>query len=54
MRELGEALSCQHFSGARLGGSANRVEFLPVNWHHKLHGEVGGTDERIQPITLRC
>ena len=52
-RELGEEISSKHFSGARLASTANRVEFLPVNWHDKLHGEDTGTDSRIQPLTLR-
>ena len=52
-RELGEEISSRHFSGARLASTANRVEFLPVNWHDKLHGEDTGTDSRIQPLTLR-
>jgi len=52
-RELGEEIASKHFSGARLASTANRVEFLPVNWHDKLHGEDTGTDSRIQPLTLR-
>ena len=52
-RELGEEISSKHFSGARLASTANRVEFLPVNWHDRLHGEDTGTDTRIQPLTLR-
>jgi len=34
-------------------GRANRVEFLPVNWHRTLHGEDAGTDARLKPLTLR-
>jgi len=52
-RELAEDIAGKHFAGARLASQANRVEFLPVNWHDKLHGEDTGTDARIQPLTLR-
>ena len=34
-------------------GRANRIEFLPVNWHRTLHGEDAGTDARLKPLTLR-
>merc|ERR1719244_1725761 len=52
-RDLVSEISEKHFAGAQLASRANRVEFLPVNWHDKLHGEDTGTDGRIQPLTLR-
>jgi len=52
-RELTEDISAKHFAGAHLASKANRIEFLPVSWHDKLHGEDTGTDSRIQPLTLR-
>merc|ERR1719186_1042570 len=52
-RDLTADISNKHFAGAHLASTANRVEFLPVNWHDKLHGEDTGTDSRIQPLTLR-
>lgn len=52
-RDLTADISNKHFAGAHLASKANRVEFLPVNWHDKLHGEDTGTDSRIQPLTLR-
>jgi len=52
-RDLTAEISSKHFAGAHLASKANRVEFLPVNWHDKLHGEDTGTDSRIQPLTLR-
>jgi hypothetical protein len=52
-RDLAEDISGKHFAGARLASQVNRMEFLPVNWHDKLHGEDTGTDSRIQPLTLR-
>jgi len=52
-RDLASDLSEKHFAGAHLASRANRVEFLPVHWHDKLHGEDAGTDARIQPLTLR-
>jgi len=52
-RDLTAEISNKHFAGAHLASRANRVEFLPVNWHDKLHGEDTGTDSRIQPLTLR-
>jgi len=52
-REMTDAIAAKHFAGARLASRANRVEFLPVNWHSKLHGEEKGTDNRIKPLTLR-
>jgi len=52
-RDMTGGISSKHFSGAHLGGTANRVEFLPVNWHSKLHGEDEGTDNRLKPLTLR-
>ena len=52
-RDLTADISSKHFAGAHLASKASRVEFLPVNWHDKLHGEDTGTDSRIQPLTLR-
>eukprot|EP00092_Neocalanus_flemingeri_P040429 GFUD01044030.1.p1 GENE.GFUD01044030.1~~GFUD01044030.1.p1 ORF type:complete len:1043 (-),score=301.73 GFUD01044030.1:134-3262(-) len=52
-RDLTADISNKHFAGAHLASKASRVEFLPVNWHDKLHGEDTGTDSRIQPLTLR-
>ena len=52
-RDLTADMSEKHFAGAHLASKANRVEFLPVHWHDKLHGEDAGTDSRIQPLTLR-
>jgi len=39
-RELTAELSERHFQSAHLAGRVNRVEFLPVNWHDTLHGQV--------------
>jgi len=52
-RDLTADISNKHFAGAHLASKASRVEFLPVNWHDKLHGEDTGTDTRLQPLTLR-
>merc|ERR1719430_134847 len=52
-RDLAEDIASKHFTGARLASQANRAEFLPINWHEKLHGDDTGTDSRIQPHTLR-
>ena len=52
-RELTADMSEKHFAGAHLASVANRVEYLPVHWHDKLHGQDQGTDARIQPLTLR-
>ena len=52
-RDLTADMSEKHFAGAHLASKVNRVEFLPVHWHDKLHGEDAGTDARIQPLTLR-
>lgn len=52
-RQMAEDIGGKHFAGARLASRANRMEFLPVNWHKKLHGEDTGTDARMQPLTLR-
>ena len=52
-RNLTSDLSERHFQSAHLSGKANRVEFLPVNWHTTLHGEDTGTDERLKPLTLK-
>merc|ERR1719187_195532 len=52
-RDLASDMSEKHFAGAHLASRANRVEFLPVHWHERLHGEDAGTDKRIQPLTLR-
>ena len=53
LRELTADMSERHFSFAHLSGKANRVEFLPINWHKTLHGEDEGTDSRLKPMTLR-
>ena len=53
-RELTADLSEKHFQSAHLIGQANRVEFLPVNWHATLHGQAEGTDERLKPLTLKA
>ena len=42
-------IDCSVYSAS----SANRVEFLPVDWHSKLHREDEGTDNRLKPLTLR-
>ena len=52
-RDITADMSEKHFAGAHLASRANRVEFLPVHWHERLHGEDAGTDKRIQPLTLR-
>jgi len=52
-RDLSSEMSEKHFAGAHLASKANRMEYLPVHWHAKLHGEDTGTDSRIQPLTLR-
>jgi hypothetical protein len=52
-RNMAEDIGGKHFAGARLASRATRVDFLPVNWHKKLHGEDTGTDARLQPLTLR-
>eukprot|EP00095_Tigriopus_kingsejongensis_P008264 snap_masked-scaffold240_size241964-processed-gene-1.2 protein:Tk08264 transcript:snap_masked-scaffold240_size241964-processed-gene-1.2-mRNA-1 annotation:"sec23-interacting protein" len=52
-RELTSNLSERHFQAAHLTGSANRIEYLPVNWHKTLHGEDTGTDQRIRPLALK-
>ncbi|XP_023341735.1 phospholipase DDHD2 [Eurytemora carolleeae] len=52
-RDLTGNISAKHFAGAHLASSANRVEFLPVDWHSKLHREDEGTDNRLKPLTLR-
>ena len=41
-----------HFSSALSGGRLGRVEFLPISWHHALHGAAGGLDEALRLITL--
>lgn len=34
------------------GRAIGRVEFLPVQWHSKLHNDTTGVDERLQSISL--
>ena len=53
VRDITADMSEKHFAGAHLASTANRVEFLPVHWHERLHGEDTGTDKRLQPLTLR-
>lgn len=52
-RTLTADISEKHFQSAHLAGRANRIEYLPVDWHKTLHGEDTGTDRRIQPLTLK-
>ncbi len=49
-RELTADLGERHFQSAHLSGRANRVEFLPVNWHSSLHEN---TDDRLDLLTLK-
>ncbi len=52
-RELTADLAERHFQSAHLAGRANRIEFLPVNWHTTLHGQVvQGVPDQI--VTKKC
>merc|ERR1719186_1670428 len=50
-REMSAQLLDKHFENVYGCKKINRVEFLPVNWHTKLHQEKG-TDAAISPLTL--
>merc|ERR1719186_44824 len=50
-REMSAQLLDKHFENVYGCKKINRVEFLPVNWHTKLHQDKG-TDAAISPLTL--
>ncbi|XP_043218862.1 phospholipase DDHD2-like isoform X3 [Amphibalanus amphitrite] len=52
MRTMAAEMARSHFSSALSAGQLGRVEFLPISWHHALHGAAGGLDEALRLITL--
>ena len=44
-RSMSNQLIQNHFAEQFQAGKVGRVEFLPVSWHSKLHGETTGLDE---------
>jgi hypothetical protein len=52
-RDIGAYIIQSHFKGNVDSSQINgRVEFLPISWHHELHGDPTGVDNRLKPITL--
>ncbi|GFS36044.1 SEC23-interacting protein [Trichonephila inaurata madagascariensis] len=51
-RDIANKLIASHFGNEVQQGCVNRVEFLPVAWHAKLHTSDVGLDRRMQTITL--
>ncbi|XP_028967403.1 phospholipase DDHD2 [Galendromus occidentalis] len=51
-RSMSNQLIQNHFAEQFQTGKVGRVEFLPVSWHSKLHGETTGLDEKLQKITI--
>ncbi|XP_022665117.1 phospholipase DDHD2-like isoform X4 [Varroa destructor] len=51
-RSMSNQLIQNHFGEQFQTGKVGRVEFLPVSWHSKLHGETTGLDEKLQKITI--
>ncbi|GFT47589.1 SEC23-interacting protein [Nephila pilipes] len=51
-RDIANKLIASHFRNEVEQGRVNRVEFLPVAWHAKLHTSDVGLDRRMQSITL--
>lgn len=43
-RSMSNQLIQSHFAEQFQAGKVGRVEFLPVSWHSKLHGETTGLD----------
>lgn len=52
LRTIQLSLLKSHFKTAITNNQANRIEFLPIHWHHALHGDATGVDEGIQRLTL--
>ncbi|PRD22499.1 UNVERIFIED_CONTAM: Sec23ip [Trichonephila clavipes] len=51
-RDIANKLIASHFGKEVQQSCVNRVEFLPVAWHAKLHTSDVGLDRRMQTITL--
>lgn len=52
-RDIGAEMIQSHLKSNIDSSQINgRVEFLPISWHHELHGDPTGVDTRLRPITL--
>ncbi|XP_068709546.1 phospholipase DDHD2-like [Montipora foliosa] len=51
-RKISLQMLIDHQEELSRGRAIGRVEFLPVQWHSKLHNDSTGVDERLQSISL--
>ncbi|EDO37134.1 predicted protein [Nematostella vectensis] len=43
----------EHHQELAKGRTIGRIEYLPVQWHDKLHNDSNGVDERLHSISLK-
>jgi len=51
-RKVSLQMLVDHHEELSRGRAIGRVEFLPVQWHSRLHNDSTGVDERLQSISL--
>ncbi|XP_020623871.1 SEC23-interacting protein-like [Orbicella faveolata] len=51
-RKVSLQMLFDHHEELSRGRAIGRVEFLPVQWHSRLHNDSTGVDERLQSISL--
>ncbi|KAJ7333544.1 S23-interacting protein [Desmophyllum pertusum] len=52
LRKVSLQMLFDHQEELSRGRAIGRVEFLPVQWHSKLHNDSTGVDQRLQSISL--
>ncbi|KXJ22983.1 SEC23-interacting protein [Exaiptasia diaphana] len=53
LRMVTLSMMTEHHDELAKGRTIGRIEYLPVQWHSKLHNDSTGVDERLHSISLK-